>query len=548
MQSRYFCLMALIGIVSISACDRESVQLTTEASQVEATRSVDFPVSCSPNATAAMQRGVADLHNMMYITARGVFEEAASADGDCVMAHWGVAMTYIHPLWNDPLTDEQLEAMEARVGDAVAKGAPTERERAYLNTVRVFFENGRERTERERLILFEAAWRDIYENFPNDLEAQAFYALAYLATADPYDKSYAIQKAAGGIAEGVLAAVPDHPGAHHYVIHSYDYPGLAERALPAAMNYGNVAPETAHPLHMMSHIFTRLGMWDESIEWNRRSAAAAWKVSLEQGAQNSHYQHALDYLGYAYLQKALDDQALEIVEEANRLDLPYSDLNQGAIAYALNALPVRYALERRDWAEAAALEPRQPAEFPWDDAPKAFLTMTRYARALGLAHEKRFDEAAAEIAHLERVREQLVASDTYWAGHTEIKAVAAKAWLRFEQGAKDEALALMRRAVELEGATDKSVISPGYVLPARELLGDMLLELEMNEEAVTAYEATLAHSPGRLNSLYGMGLALERMGETDRAAGVFEQVIAMTAEAGDVRSWLSYVKAVATSQ
>ena len=548
MQSRYFCLMACIAIVSISACEREAVQPTVEVVQDEAQPPVGFPVSCSREATAAMQRGVADLHNMMYITARGVFEEAASADPDCVMAHWGVAMTYIHPLWNDAPTDEQLGLMEARVRDAVASGAPTPRERAYLNTVHAFFENSRARTERERLTLFEAAWRDVYENFSNDLEAQAFYSLAYLATADPNDKSYVIQNAAGAIAEGVLAAAPDHPGAHHYVIHSYDFPGLAERALPVAMNYGNVAPETAHPLHMMSHIFTRLGMWDESIEWNRRAADAAWKVSLEQGGQSSHYQHALDYLGYAYLQKALDDRALAIVAEANRLDLPYSNLNPGALGYALSALPARYALERRDWAAAAALEPNQPTEFPWERTPEAFQTLTHYARALGLAREQRFDEAAAEIAHLESVRDRLAEDNPYWAAHAEIKAVGAMAWLRFEQGAKDEALALMRRAGELEAATDKNGISPGYVLPARELLGDMLLELENNEEALAAYEATLAHSPGRLNSLYGMGLALEGMGETDRAAGVYEQIIAMTAEAGNARPWLSYVKAVASSQ
>ncbi len=322
MQSRGLSLVALIAIGSISACDREPAQPSTEAIQGQVIRSANFAVSCSPEAAAAMQRGITDLHNMMYTTAREVFEEAASADTDCVMADWGVAMTYIHPLWNDPPTDEQIDILEARVRRAIAKSAPTERERAYLNTVRAFFENGRERTERERLTPFEAAWRDVYENYPDDLDARAFYSLAYLATADPNDKSYVVQKAAGAIAEAVLVADPDHPGAHHYVIHSYDYPGLAERALATAVNYGKIAPETSHPLHMMSHIFTRLGMWDESIEWNRRAADAAWKVSLAQGAQSPHYQHALDYLGYAYLQKALDDQALAFIKDANRLDLP----------------------------------------------------------------------------------------------------------------------------------------------------------------------------------------------------------------------------------
>ncbi|MEJ2132881.1 MAG: tetratricopeptide repeat protein, partial [Gammaproteobacteria bacterium] len=229
------------------------------------------------------------------------------------------------------------------------------------------------------------------------------------------------------------------------------------------------------------------------------------------------------------------------------LDLPYSPLNTGAIAYALSALPARYVLERRDWASAAALEPNQPLEFPWESAPQVFLANPHYARALGLAHEKRFDEAASEIARLEQIRDAHVESDPYWAGHAEIKAVAAYAWLRFARGEKEEALALMQRAGELEAATDKSNISPGYVLPARELLGDMLLELGMHEEALAAYEATLEHSPERLNSLYGTGLALERMGEAERSAEIFEKVLAMTAEGGSSRPWLARLRGAVAS-
>ena len=494
-----------------------------------------------------MQRGVADLHNMMYVTARGVFEDALSADAGCVMADWGVAMTYIHPLWADAPTEEQLAAMEGRVRQAVAKGAPTEREQAYLETVRGYFEDGRGRSERERLTRFAAAWRAAYENFPDDREAQAFHSLAHLATADPYDKSYAIQHEAGAIAEAVLAAAPDHPGAHHYVIHSYDYPGLADRALAAAMNYGKISPETSHPLHMMSHIFTRLGMWDESIQWNRRAADAAWQVSLEQGGQSAHYQHALDYLGYAYLQKAQDDAALAIVQEAQRLDLPYANLNPGALAYALTALPARYVLERHDWEAAAVLEPHQPPEYPWDDAPEVSAPMSHYARALGLAHTHRFDEAQAEIGVLEEIRDRLAEGAAFWAGHTQIQALAAKSRLRFEQGATDEALVLMRRAAELEAATDKGSVSPGYVLPAQELLGEMLLELSMHSEALAAFEATLATSPGRLNSLYGMGVALTRLGEMGRAGKVFAQIAAVTADANSTRPWLAAVHIAAGS-
>ncbi len=549
MQEKTQLCLTIVAVVAIAACSRIAEQVPEKPSSGdvfgESVGTVDFPVECEPDAAATVERGVALLHHMTYASARKLFQEAAEADDDCAMALWGIAMTYIHPLWQDRPTPEILTRGAELASKARSLVGTSDRERTYVDTIGAYFDDGDALTESERLVRFEAAWRRVHEANPEDLEAKAFFALAHLALLDPDDKTYKIQRAAGAIAEEVLAAVPEHPGAHHYIIHSYDYPPLAELALPVARRYGKIAPDVPHALHMTSHIFTRRGLWDESIEWNIRSAAAALRMSEALGALSMHYQHALDYLAYAYLQRAMDREALEIVKEAAALEPPFHEVNRKAAAHALAAIPARYALERQDWAAAAALAPRAPAAFPWEDAPLEFVAMTHFTRALGMAHERRFEDARGEISILDDIETKVAERAPYWAKQVKIQRLGALAWIMFLSGDEEGGINRMQEAAALEATTEKAPVTPGEVLPAAELLGDMLLEQEQFREAIAAYDTSLARSPNRFNSLYGAGRAAELKGDTDGARDYYGRLVALSTEAGNARGRLAHAREVA---
>jgi len=532
--------LAAAGVVA--ACGANAEPRTTDETLGRSLGSVEFPVGCDTGATATIERGVAALHHMMYANARELFQEAAASDPRCAIALWGVAMTYIHPLWPDRPTPEILKIGAELSDKTIAISGTSDRENAYLQTVKAYFEGDEARSEKQRLARFEAAWRRVYETNPEDLEAKAFFALAHMATADPGDKSYAKQERAGALTQEILAAVPDHPGGHHYTIHAYDSAALAERALPVARNYGKIAPDAAHALHMPTHIFTRMGLWAESIEWNRRSAAAAWKLSEALGAISMHYLHALDYLAYAYLQKGQDEAALKVVRDAASLAPPYHELARDPAAFALAAIPARYALERHAWAEAAELRPRVPRTFPWEDTHAKYVAMTHFARSLGLAHEGRLKEASAEVTKLEAIRDQVSGFSVYWAEQVEIQRLAAAAWVRYLNGDVADGVSMMKRAALLEATTEKSPVTPGTILPASELYGDMLLLQERHQEALEAYEVSLTRGPRRFNSLYGAGRAAQRMGDSDRAYRFFAELARISAGGDDSRPALSQAR------
>jgi len=485
---------------------------------------VRFPVSCNKAASQHAERGLALLHHMTYEGARAAFVAATEADPDCAMGYWGQAMGFIHPLWSDPPGEANFKKGQALVNEAKTRGKKTERERAYIAAVETYYAEGWRRDEKANLASFEQGWRNVHEQFPEDPEVACFYALAHMATADPADKSYAKQKRAAAIAERVLTQIPDHPGAHHYIIHAYDYPSLAEKALGVARSYGEIAPEVPHALHMPSHIFTRLGLWQESIAMNKRSASAALKhpagdkVSL-------HYPHALDYLAYAYLQRADDQNAKEILDTIKSLEGPFQ--SHVASAYTFAAVPARFTLERQRWAEAAQLEPRTPSHYPWDKFP-AMEAITHFARAFGAARSGDRRAALEALDKLAALREQAAASSAYWANQIEIQRLAAMAWLAYQEGKQEEALDTMRRAAELETATEKHPVTPGEVLPARELLADMLLAIGRHQEAQTQYLAALERSPNRFNSLYGAGRAAELGGNDTKAALYYRQLVDVT--------------------
>lgn len=487
--------------------------------------SVTVPFACNKAAVGVAQRGLALLHHMTYVGARAAFAETIQADPDCAMGYWGQAMSYIHPLWSDPPGPGDFAKGKALSSEAM-KRTQNEQERAYVAAVKAYYEQGRNPTEKVNLNSFAEGWRKVYERFPDDLEAASFYALAYLSTVNPADKSYAKQKLSAAIAKQVLERNPGHPGAHHYTIHALDYPPLAEQALEVARSYGSIAPAVPHALHMPAHIFTRLGLWPESIDMNRRSADAALKHQAN-GKVSLHYLHALDYLAYAYLQRGEDSKAKAVLEELLALKGPYQ--THVASAYTFAAVPARLALERQQWAVATALKPQTPSNYPWQINP-AMEAITYFANGLGAARTGDKMMAVLAIDKLRTLEQKAAKTSDYWAKQIEIQRLAVEAWLAYYgEGKKHEGLTTMRRAAAMEAATEKHPVTPGEVLPAQELLADMLFDMRLYGEALVNYQAVLKRSPNRFNSLYGAGRAAELADNKEMAAFHYEKLVEMAA-------------------
>ena len=501
--------------------------------EVEKLGTVDFPVSCSEAARKAFPRAAALLHSFAYGRAEQAFQEIVATDPSCAMGYWGVAMTRFHPIWaaGNPVAEPTAE--DLRVGaDAVrrakASPLPTPRERDYVEGVEAYYKDAATLDHPARSAAFAEAMERLHQRQPQDREATIFYALALLGTALPTDKTYVTQRKAAEILNAVLPEAPDHPGVAHYLIHSMDYPPLAELGLPAARAYAKIAPSAPHALHMPSHVFTRLGLWDESIDSNIASAAAALRLvqKAHPGASSYDQLHALDYLEYAYLQTGRDADARRVAEEIGKVGA--LDVPQFAAAYALAAVPARYVLERRSWTEAAGLAVR-PDSFPWSRFPQSE-AMVHFARAVAFA---RSGNAAPARAALERLAElqKLVAQrkDAYWADQVEIQRRAAEAWVARQEGRNDEALALLRSAADLEDAGDKHAVTPGPVLPAREQLADLLEELGRSQAALEAFETVLKTSPGRYRSLLGAARTASRAGDRAKARAHYAALLAQCA-------------------
>jgi len=504
--------------------------------------SVSFSTSCATEVQKQFQRGVAMMHSFWYEEAERTFNQVAQDDPGCAMAYWGLAMSYFHPIWDGRGPDAAiLKKGWETVEKAKAAGAKTERERDYVAAIEVFYKDSDKLDHRTRVLAYESAMERVYTRYPDDREAAAFYSLALLGTvaASPVDKTLTRQKKAGEIAEKVFAAEPNHPGAAHYVIHAYDYPPLAEKALPAARAYAKIAPDAPHALHMPSHIFTRLGLWQESIESNIASAAVARKVGMV-----GEGLHASDYLVYAYLQTGQDEQAKRVLDQmaANKTGLP----SYFAGVYATAAMPARYAIERRRWAEAAKLE--VPAGSPGGKLSWAEATVY-YARALGSAHTGDLEGARQAIQKLEAARSTLAElQETYWAAQVEIQRREAAGMLASAQGKKDEALELLRSAADMEDASEKHSVTPGPVVPARELLGELLLTLDKPADALAAFESTLQRSPNRFNALYGAARAAQMAGQREKAHQYYSALVAVSDPVSprpELRTAKSYLQEVA---
>ena len=501
---------------------------------------VHFPTSCEPTVQGELERGLALLHHMNYTSAEPIFLGAAEADPECAIAYWGAAMSYVHPIWPDTISPDRRAAGEELLATAAAAARTSEREAAYVRALAGYYA-GSERSEWERLVSYLEGWTAVHADNPDDTEAALFHALALLANAPTEDKSYQKQLAAGEILEGVLARISRHPGAHHYTIHAYDFPPLAERALDIARRYDDLAPENTHALHMTSHIFTRLGLWPESVAFNIRAAAAS-KNRTAAGQVSLHHPPPLDYLIYAYLQQADDEAADAVLTALQELEPPFQD--HSVTAYSFAAVPARIALERHDWDAAAQLATRWPTELAWDEYPHLD-AIPYFARALGAAQtgsEAEARQAIAELARLEEAAREL--NEVYdWGIQVAIQRVAAEAWLAFSSGDSEAALELAREAAAMEGTTEKSPVTPGEVLSARELYGDMLLASGRHVEAIAAYEAALARSPNRFNSLFGAGRPAELAGESEAAESFYTQLLEICSEPTGDRPELEHARA-----
>lgn len=461
---------------------------------------VHFPTSCSPAVAPQFDRGVALLHSFEFAAAIRAFNDVLAADSTCAMAHWGVALSR----WTNPMAAAFRPPALLLQGRASATAATrhaantSERERGYARAVSRLYDDFEHRDERSRILAYEQAMNDLVTQQPADTEAMIFHALALTATALPSDKTYAKQLAAGRILEALWMQQPNHPGLAHYIIHTYDLPALADRARAAAQRYAAIAPSAAHALHMPSHTFTRLGMWEESVDANRQSMRSA----LASGSI-AEALHASDYVMYAYLQLGREPDAKAILDTLPTIAAHFDPAAVTGAApgsagiFALAAIPARWVLERSAWSEAAALEPRS-TPFPYAEA------MTYFARALGASHTGDTAKAATAVDSLASIEQRLRArGDGFWAEQVAIQRIGAGAWLDLAEQRNTEALARMREAVAREDATEKNVISPGPLAPARELLGDMLVALGRPDEAVAEYRATLQKEPNRRRALRG---------------------------------------------
>jgi hypothetical protein len=490
---------------------------------------VHFETSCKPDAQKQFDRAILYQHSFWYRASQMAFEDALKADPECGMAYWGIALSL---LWNPhvPAPAKNLGEGAAAIAKGKSVGANTQRERDYIDALAVIYADHDKLGHLPRTQAYAKAMEQVALRYPQDDEAQIHYALALNTSASPADKSYANQLKGAAILEPIFMRQPQHPGVAHYLIHLYDYPPIAEKGLKAARLYAKIAPDAAHAQHMPSHIFTRVGYWQESIDSNIVAARVA------KASSDLHDQlHSMDYLVYAHLQLGQDAKAKAVLDDMTTVAGFTETFLPGP--YAMAASPARYAIERGDWKAAAALQVR-PNPLPHIQA------ITHFARALGAARSGNPEAAKADIAKLGELRDKLIAAkDGYWSEQVNIQVKVASAWLLSAEGKHDEALKAMSAAADAEDATEKHPVTPGVPKPARELYGVMLLERGKPAEALAAFEATLKKEPNRLGAYVGAAKAAELSGNTEKAREYYGKVVAIAADADKTRTDVSEARA-----
>jgi hypothetical protein len=516
-------LMTLaVIVVATSAAAQEHQHGAATAEQLG---TVSFTTSCKPAVQQPFNRAVALLHSFDFGKAIDGFNQVLTADPTCAIAYWGIALSR----WGNPFAAGLKPAAQLQQGrDAIGRAASiqtTARERAYIDAAARLFADFEQRSQADRVRAYRDAMADVAARYPDDIEAAIFYALPLAFAADPSDKAYVDQLKAGAILDKLFAAQPNHPGLAHYIIHTYDVPALANRALEAALRYAKIAPSSAHAFHMPSHAFTRVGYWQESIETNIASATVARRDKA-----TGEELHATDYRVYAYLQTGQDRSAQRLLTELPEIGSRFDPTDTRSAAppaagfFALAAVPARYALERGAWKEAASLELR-PSPFPFADA------ITHFARALGAARLGDTASVRSSIDALTALRDRLTAAnERYWAEQVEIQRRGATAWLAMAEHRDADALAEMRAAAERENATEKNAMTPGPLAPAGELLGEMLLELKRPADALKEFEATLGKEPNRFRAVAGAARAASLIGNRTLARKYYQQLLKICAK------------------
>jgi len=553
---RTLILICLIFLISIISCKDKSPKPDPALASIDLKRGelllcstepfgdVSFSIDCNYEVRETFDLAISLLHSFEYAEAEKAFVKVIDMDPECAMAYWGVTMSIYHDLWAPPNEKDLKKGLQLlNITESLPKSDIAAQ---YIDAISVFYNDWETKDHNTRELLYEKKMEALYNANKEDVEATVFYALALTSTADPNDKTYKNQKKAGALLEKLFLEKPNHPGIAHYIIHSYDYPELAQMGLNTARRYAEIAPASAHAQHMPSHIFTRLGLWDESISTNINSASSAicYAESVNPEASWTQEIHAVDYLVYAYLQLGDNKKALEQLNEMQAIKtvFPKDDF---ASVYALTAIPVRVALENKNWKEVANLE-LPKIDFTWEKFSweKAIL---HFGRSLGYSHIGNIASAEQELQILKDLHQKLLDSKdnftkTYKANQVEIQIYAAQAWINLAKGNKEEALATMKLAAKMESETSKHPVTPSEVLPADELLGDMLLTLNKPKEALDAYEVNLKGHPNRLNGIYGAAKAAEKLGNPEKAKFYFEQLIELTKNSNSDRPELIKAK------
>jgi tetratricopeptide (TPR) repeat protein len=521
---KYFAaeIIALALFVSapiVQAAETESIQ-------------VQFNNSCAADVREEFNHAVTLLHSFEYVQTIHLFNEISERDPGCAMAHWGAAMSIWHPLWNPP-SEAELEAGALHLA-ATNDLDMTPREAAYIDALKTFFSSTDRSTHLVRARAFGDKMADVYATNLDDPEATVFYALALLAGADPRDKSYTRQYKSAALLNWVQSSQPTHPGVLHYLIHSYDYPGLAHLALSSAKTYADAAPDSAHAQHMPSHIFTRMGLWERSLSSNHDSTRSAAEFTVSAGLPG-HYDeglHSIDYLMYAMLQSARDDEAKELLVRLG--NITKTDTENFKVAYTYAAAPARYTLERRQWEEAAKLEYVRK-NFAWDDFGWA-KSIHFFARGLGAARSGDLHQAREELQVIRKLQSEMSANEIpYFREEMQVQIDSLNAWILFSEGDTAGGLALASGAADREDAVDKHPVTPGEVLPARELYADMLRAAGQYAAALENYLIVLKGSPNRLNALIGVAHAAAESGNKTLASSYRQKIQAQTASGNGSR-------------
>ena len=494
---------------------------------------VHFETSCTPAAAAAFDRGMLYQHSFWYRASQRDFQEALKDDPGCGIAYWGIALSL---LWNPHIAPPVKNLADGAAALAKGKdvGARTERERDYITALSAMYTDFGNVDHHTRVLNYMKAMEQLAAKYPNDDEAQIFYALSLNVAASPADKTYANQLKGAAILEKIWVRQPDHPGIPHYLIHLYDTPVLAEKGITAARSYAKVAPDAPHALHMPSHIFTRVGYWQESIDSNIASVRAA-----KEDNESADELHAMDYEVYAYLQLGQDARAKAVIDDM--MKVPVSSETFLAAAYALAASPARYAVERGDWKAASALEVR-PSTLPHITA------LSWFAKGLGAARSGDAAQAQTAVTHLATLRDQLrQKKDAYWSEQVDIQLQITTAWMQLAMGQQDVALKTMADAADAEDKTEKHPVTPGQLTPARELYGAMLLQQGKAVEALAAFEATMRKEPNRMNATLGAANAAAASGDNAKARQYFAAAIVLGSDPSVVRPEIAQARAFLAS-